>query len=116
MPETVCVTVEQLRSWEEALWCVGRDDLRMGALNDLKSVEYALGEIANKAERLKGWTPKVGAKVRLKADPELGLLFIGTFVHGSRYGMQVDLFIERENGKFLFGRRYLAELMPAEAE
>src|SRR5690348_1065926 len=39
MPETVCVTVAQLRSWEEALERVGFDDLRMGPLNDLKSVE-----------------------------------------------------------------------------
>ena len=156
MPETVCVTVEQLREIEKAgvgSWqyeqsgcpACGAEfpDLEYyvrdengdylydddGARVELEEpvqplMDHAsdcwLADAIAQAERLKGWQPKVGDRVRVKAMPEVGSWTViavredKSFPRASGQQMHTILRIALAPG--IEEWRYLAELMPEEAE
>ena len=115
MPETVCVTVEQLR---EILRNFKGPEIVMAGcpyiavtVDDFEAALDKLGNAIAQAERLKGWKPKVGDRVRLRAMPEIKGEITELYSDG------VSGFVLHDtNGSQWGAFRYLAELMPEEGE
>ena len=112
MPETVCVTVEQLRRIERHIgvdgwchWC----PVCGSALEEGHHADCWLGNAIAQAERLEDWKPEVGDLVRLKTMPEIRGKIVKIF--GITAYIQVEG--EPENWRL---DRYLTELMLEEGE
>lgn len=131
MPETVCLTVtaNDLKSIElrgstvlGEIGCPACGATLGCKLGRNEEVIYLpvqhkpgcwLGNAIAQAERLKDWEPEVGNLVRLKVMPEAGVWKVLEINEGS-LGMKAWL-VSTENKRREM-QRYLAELMPAEAE
>ena len=112
MPETVCVTVEQLREIEVQVddegrlnWCPACEKLGMLP----HEPDCWLANAIARAERLKDWAPVEKDRVKLRAMPEIRGKIAKIF-YKTAY-IQVDG--EPEDWRL---DRYLAELMPEEGE
>lgn len=106
MSEAVCVTVEQLKRLYDSTGCCATDCYSDKG-EDCTCGYVAIGNAIAQAERLKGWQPKVGDRVRLKAMPEVR----GVVLASGKPQVQV---LWDESSLHLGEWRYLAELMPAE--
>lgn len=113
MPETVCVTVEQLREieWKRGMsqrWCPCCEN----SSGSGHKPHCWLGSAIAQAERLKDWKPKVGDRVRLKAMPGFGpyiVRFVDTNCGGTAW-----LYDPALHACGSIGGRFFAELMPEE--
>lgn len=123
MSETVCVTLEQLRSCRNLLRdhpddCPGNHPAHCTC--GVTAMKVQIDEQLLQAYVRSDWQPKVGGRVRLKAMPEAGPFLIAeidptqTLFTASR---KVKLGWRDQFGDmYPWESRYLAELMPEEGE
>lgn len=124
MPETVCVTVEQLREIERQTgvdgwhhWC----PVCGFTAEDGHALRCWLGNAIAQAEKLKDWQPKVGERVRLKAMPDYALFEVEDIEEGDPIRDRTVFIrpvVTRGCAGIRWARvaRFLAELMPEEGE